>query len=228
LLRWQHPQRGLILPTDFISVAEETGLIEEIGKWVMVRACSEVREWLKQDLDSEFYLAVNISMRQFKGGFDKAQLQRILYETGFPADKLLLEITETLLMDDDTRTSQVLAEFREMGVLLAVDDFGTGYSALSYLREFPVSTLKIDRSFINDITQSQSDRGLVEAIIAMAHGLHLKTIAEGVETLEQSQLLAELDCDMVQGFFYSKAVSASEIKKLLFKGRPHIVVVSSN
>ena len=228
LLRWQHPQRGLILPTDFISVAEETGLIEEIGKWVMVRACSEVREWLKQDLEPEFFLAVNISMRQFKGGFDKAQLQRILYETGFPADKLLLEITETLLMDDDTRTSQVLAEFREMGVLLAVDDFGTGYSALSYLREFPVSTLKIDRSFINDITKSESHRELVEAIIAMAHGLNLKTIAEGVETLEQSELLAELNCDMVQGFFYSKAVSASEIKKLLFKGRPPIVVVSSN
>ena len=228
LLRWQHPQRGLILPTDFISVAEETGLIEEIGKWVMVRACSEVREWLKQDLEPEFFLAVNISMRQFKGGFDKAQLQRILYETGFPADKLLLEITETLLMDDDTRTSQVLAEFREMGVLLAVDDFGTGYSALSYLREFPVSTLKIDRSFINDITKSESHRELVQAIIAMAHGLHLKTIAEGVETLEQSELLAELNCDMVQGFFYSKAVAASEIKKLLFKGQPHIVVVSSN
>ena len=228
LLRWQHPQRGLILPTDFISVAEETGLIEEIGKWVMVRACSEAREWLQHDLEPEFYLAINISMRQFKGGFDKAQLQRILHETGFPAGKLLLEITETLLMDDDTRTREVLAEFREMGVRLAVDDFGTGYSALSYLREFPVSTLKIDRSFINDITQSQSDRGLVEAIIAMAHGLHLKTIAEGVETLEQSELLAELNCDMVQGFFYSKAVSASEIKKLLFKGRPHIVVVSSS
>jgi diguanylate cyclase (GGDEF)-like protein len=227
LLRWQHPQRGLVLPTDFIRVAEETGLIEEIGQWVMRRACSEVREWLKHDLDPEFYLAVNISMRQFKGGFDKAQLQRILYETGFPADKLLLEITETLLMDHDTRTSEVLAEFREMGVRLAVDDFGTGYSALSYLREFPVSTLKIDRSFIRDITQSQSHRGLVEAIIAMAKGLHLKTIAEGVESAEQGELLAELNCDMVQGYFYCKAVSAAEVEKLLFGGRLHIVAVHS-
>ena len=227
LLRWQHPQRGLVLPTDFIRVAEETGLIEEIGQWVMHRACSEVREWLKHDLHPEFYLAVNISMRQFKGGFDKAQLQRILYETGFPADKLLLEITETLLMDHDTRTSEVLAEFREMGVRLAVDDFGTGYSALSYLREFPVSTLKIDRSFIRDITQSKSHLGLVQAIIAMARGLHLKTIAEGVETAEQGELLAELNCDMVQGYFYSKAVSASEVEKLLFSDRPHVVAVRS-
>lgn len=227
LLRWQHPQRGLVLPTDFIRVAEETGLIEEIGQWVMRRACSEVREWLKHDLHPEFYLAVNISMRQFKGGFDKAQLQRILYETGFPADKLLLEITETLLMDHDTRTSEVLAEFREMGVRLAVDDFGTGYSALSYLREFPVSTLKIDRSFIRDITQSKSHLGLVQAIIAMARGLHLKTIAEGVETAEQGELLAELNCDMVQGYFYSKAVSASEVEKLLFGDRPHVVAVRS-
>ena len=129
-------------------------------------------------------------------------------------------------MSHDTRTREVLAEFRGMGVRLAVDDFGTGYSALSYLREFPVSTLKIDRSFICDITQSQSHRGLVEAIIAMAHGLDLKTIAEGVETAEQGKLLAELNCDMVQGFFYCKAVSANEIKKL-FSDRPHVVAVRS-
>jgi diguanylate cyclase (GGDEF)-like protein len=228
LLRWQHPQRGLVLPTDFISVAEETGLIEEIGLWVLRQACSEVKEWLKHDLDPDFYLAVNISMRQIKGGFDKALLQRVLYETGFPAERLLLEITETLLMDNDSRTGKVLAEFREMGVRLAVDDFGTGYSALSYLREFPVSTLKIDRSFIQDITESQSHQGLVQAIIAMAHGLHLKTIAEGVETAGQNELLVELNCDMVQGYFYSKAVSSNEIRKLLFKGRPPIAVVQSN
>jgi len=120
LLRWRHPQRGLVLPADFIAVAEETGLIEEIGMWVMRRACSEAREWLKHNPDPEFYLAVNVSMRQFKGGFDKAQLQRLLHETGFPADRLLLEITETLLMDNDARTSEVLTEFRDMGVRLAV------------------------------------------------------------------------------------------------------------
>jgi diguanylate cyclase (GGDEF)-like protein len=225
LLRWQHPQRGLVLPSDFISVAEETGLIEEIGMWVMQRACSEAREWLKLNPDPEFYLAVNVSMRQFKGGFDKPQLQRLLHKTGFPADRLLLEITETVLMDDDARTNEVLTEFRDMGVRLAVDDFGTGFSALSYLRKFPVSTLKIDRSFISDINLSSSHRNLVEAIIAMAHGLDLKTVAEGVENAEQAELLTQLNCDMVQGFHYSRAVPASEIKKLFSNGRPHVVAI---
>jgi EAL domain-containing protein (putative c-di-GMP-specific phosphodiesterase class I) len=125
----------------------------------------------------------------------------------------------------DTRTGDVLTEFRDMGVRLAVDDFGTGYSALSYLRKFPVSTLKIDRSFIRDINLSSSHRNLVEAIIAMAHGLDLKTIAEGVENAEQAKLLTELNCDMVQGFYYSKAVSASKITKLFSPDRSHVVAI---
>lgn len=227
LVRWNHPQRGLILPSDFIGVAEETGLIEEIGLWVLRRACNEARKWLEFNLDPEFYLAINISMRQFKGGFDRARLQRVLYETGYPADRLLLEITESLLMDDDTRTREVLADFREMGVRLAVDDFGTGYSALSYLREFPVSTLKVDRSFIRDLNVGSTNRRLVEAIIAMAHGLDLVTIAEGVETEEQFQLMAELKCDMVQGYFFSEAVCAEQIRKLIGGDQPKIRVVHS-
>ena len=227
LVRWNHPQRGLILPSDFIGVAEETGLIEEIGLWVLRRACNEARKWLEFNLDPEFYLAINISMRQFKGGFDRAGLQRVLYETGYPADRLLLEITESLLMDDDTRTREVLADFREMGVRLAVDDFGTGYSALSYLREFPVSTLKVDRSFIRDLNVGSTNRRLVEAIIAMAHGLDLVTIAEGVETEEQFQLMAELKCDMVQGYFFSEAVCAEQIRKLIGGDQPKIRVVHS-
>ncbi len=208
LIRWQHPQRGLVLPTDFIGVVEETGLIEEIGLWVLQTACNEARKWLLHVQDPEFYLAVNISMRQFKAGFDKVKLQRVLHETGFPAEHLLLEITETLLMEDDSRTRAVLGEFREMGVRLAVDDFGTGYSALSYLRDFPVSTLKVDRSFIRDIVLAPNNRRLVEAIIAMAHGLDLVTIAEGVETEEQSKLMIELGCDMVQGYFYQRGRSS--------------------
>jgi len=228
LLRWQHPEKGLILPSDFIAIAEETGLIEEIGLWVLRRACTEARKWLKYNLDPEFYLAVNISMRQFKGGFDKERLQRVLHETGFPADRLLLEITESLLMDDDSRIREVLEEIRELGVRLAVDDFGTGYSALSYLREFPVNTLKIDRSFIRDITLSTNNRRLVEAIIAMAHGLNLVTIAEGVETAEQSTLMVELNCDMVQGYFYCEAVTADEIRTLVFTGRPQVRAVRGN
>ena len=163
-------------------------------------------------------------MRQFKGGFDKKQMDRILEETGFAADKLLLEITESLLMDDDKRIKDVLADFRRMGIRLAVDDFGTGYSALSYLREFPVNTLKIDRSFIRDIGVSRSHRRLVEAIITMAHGLDLMTIAEGVESSEQDALLSELHCDMVQGFFYCKPVTADGIKNLTAIRKPRLVL----
>jgi len=224
LLRWQHPKRGLILPAEFIPVAEETGLIEEIGLWVLRRACIEGLAWLDQDLHPSFYLAVNISMRQFKGGFDKKKMQQILQETGFPADKLLLEITESLLMDEDIRIKDVLGEFRRMGIRLAVDDFGTGYSALSYLREFPVSTLKIDRSFIQDIGASSSHRRLVEAIITMAHGLDLMTIAEGVETSEQDALLSELHCDMGQGYYYCKPVTVDNIKYLTANKKPRLVL----
>lgn len=215
LLRWRHPDKGLILPSEFIAVAEETGLIEDIGLWVLRRACSEALAWLENDAYPGFYLSVNISMRQFKGGFDKKQLVSILEETGFPADKLLLEITESLLIDDDSRIKDVLAEFRKTGVRLAVDDFGTGYSALSYLKDFPVNALKIDQSFIQDIATSRSDQRLIEAIITMAHGLELVTIAEGVETSEQDALLSELDCDMVQGYFYCEPRSADYIQQLM-------------
>ena len=163
----------------------------------------------------EFYLSVNISMRQFKGGFGKAVLSEILAETDYPAKHLALEITESLLIDDDSRTREALDDFRQMGVRLAVDDFGTGYSALSYLRKFPVNILKIDRSFIHDIAENMGDRRLVEAIIAMSHGLDLVVVAEGVETSEQESLLRDLRCDMVQGYFYSKPIEANEIKQLI-------------
>lgn len=227
LLRWQHPSKGLILPDEFIKVAEETGLIEDIGLWVLRRACEEAMVWKDRELHPGFYLAVNISMRQFKGGLDRKQLTKILQETGFPADKLLLEITETLLMDDDARIREVLSDFRQMGVRLAVDDFGTGYSALSYLREFPVDTLKIDRSFIQDIADNPNSRRLVETIVTMAHGLDLVTIAEGVESAEQDALLAELNCNMVQGYHYCRPVASDEISKLTSAGKPRMKIVKS-
>lgn len=218
LLRWQHPVKGLILPGEFITVAEETGLIDEIGLWVMRRACEQALPWLDEDVDDDFYLAVNISMRQFRGGFNARQLASILGKTGFPADRLVLEITESLLMDNDARTRNTLTEIREMGVGLAVDDFGTGYSALSYLREFPVNTLKIDRSFVREIASKSSDRRLVEAIVVMSRGLGLLVVAEGVETIEQDALLRDLNCNLVQGNFYSRPMPAQDITALLTDG----------
>ena len=215
LLRWQHPDRGLVMPDEFITVAEETGLIDEIGLWVLHQACAEAQPWLRYELHEKFYMSVNISIRQFKGGFRKKHLAAVFEETGFPSGHLVLEITESLLMDDDLRFRDTLNEFRDLGVRLAVDDFGTGYSALSYLREFPVDTLKIDRSFIQDIVENSNDRRLVEAIVVMAHGLDLVVVAEGVETAEQDILLRGLNCDMVQGYFYGTPVSAAEITDLL-------------
>ena len=215
LLRWRHPDRGLIMPDEFITVAEETGLIYEMGLWVLHQACAEAQPWLQYELHEKFYMSVNVSIRQFRGGFRKKHLAAVLEETGFPSEHLVLEITESLLMDDDVRFRDTLNEFRDLGVRLAVDDFGTGYSALSYLREFPVDTLKIDRSFIQDIVENSNDRRLVEAIVVMAHGLNLVVVAEGVETAEQDILLRGLHCDMVQGYFYGRPVSAAEITDLL-------------
>ena len=228
LLRWQHPTKGLILPVDFIDVAEETGLIEEIGLWVLRRACSDAMAWLDGDGSEPFYLAINISMRQFKGGFDRGQLSLILAETGFPARNLVLEITESLLMENDRRIRSALADLRDMGVRLAVDDFGTGYSALSYLRDFPVNTLKIDRSFIHELASNRSDRRLVEAIITMAHGLDLVTIAEGVETSAQGGILGELHCDMVQGNYYSEPLDANGVSELIRAGSRLLRAVPSS
>jgi diguanylate cyclase (GGDEF)-like protein len=223
LLRWQHPEKGLIMPARFIEVAEETGLIDEIGRWVLRQAFKDAISWVGNDFPAGFYLSVNISMRQFRGGFDRREVEELLDETGFPAEHLMLELTESLLMSDDRHTRDVLSDLRKLGVRLGVDDFGTGYSALSYLREFPVSTLKIDRSFIQDISANRSNRRLVEAIITMAHGLDLSIVAEGVETSEQHALLSELRCDMVQGHYYCKPVSAERIANLTSFGAPRVI-----
>ena len=164
------------------------------------------------------YLAVNVSTRQIMGGFSREKIGPILEQSGFPANRLALEITESLLMEENNRVTEALDGFREIGVELAVDDFGTGYSALNYLRNFPVSLLKIDRSFIRDMVENRGDARLVETIVAMAGGLNLGVVAEGVETSDQHLALRERGCTMVQGFFYSNPVDAGSIESLLSDG----------
>ena len=202
------------MPNDFINVAEETGLIDEIGLWVLARPAARRCRGSSINMHPDFYLAVNVSMRQFKGGFGSGQLAAILDQTGFPPQHLQLEITESLLMDDDIRIKETLNDFRRMGVRLAVDDFGTGYSALSYLREFPVTTLKIDQSFVREMATNRSDRRLVEAIVLMAHGLGLVSLPKASKHPAQDTLLGVLGCDLVQGN-YSTPIDAERIMEMV-------------
>ncbi|MCP5366887.1 MAG: EAL domain-containing protein [Hyphomicrobiales bacterium] len=207
LVRWEHPQRGLVPPDQFVPVAEETGLVVGIGELVLRTAVRAATTWPAGTGAVGPYLAVNVSSRQFKGGFDREVVNRILTETGFPAHRLMFEITESLLMDQDERIGRALEDFRDMGVILAIDDFGTGYSSLSYLRRFPVSVLKIDREFIRDMDVDPNDTRLVQTIIAMAKGLKITLVAEGVEKPEQAGLLRDLGCDRAQGFLFGRPVA---------------------
>ncbi|MCP4074880.1 MAG: EAL domain-containing protein [Gammaproteobacteria bacterium] len=215
LLRWEHPQKGLIMPDTFIPVAEETGLIVEIGEWVLRQSCIEAMKWREMGHQHIPYLAVNISIRQFKGGFCWKRVKDILNQTGYPAKHLVLEITESLLIDKDLQLLNALDELKESGIRLAVDDFGTGYSSLNYLRCFPVSIVKIDRDFVRDMDVNESDARLVDAIISMARALNLKVVADGVEKEEHKKLLSQMKCDLLQGYFYSKPLTIDKLTQVL-------------
>ncbi len=217
LIRWQHPTKGLIAPSEFIPLAEEAGLIVPIGEWVLRESCNEAASWMKLSENSP-KISVNCSTRQFQR-VDMADLvAQVLEETGLPAEKLCLEITESLIIkDDDDDIQRQLERLNEMGVALSIDDFGTGYSSLSYLKRFPISTLKIDRSFISDVNAHENDGTLVEAILSMAESLKLKVVAEGVETAHQQDFLKERDCSFIQGFHCSKPLSGEEFRKFLKK-----------
>ncbi len=209
LLRWQNPELGLVAPDRFIPVAEQNGLIVSIGEWVLMTACRQARAWVDQG-HAPFRLAVNVSPRQFRGGFLTQVIRRILGESGLPAHCLEIEVTEGLLIKESPVTRETLNDLSAMGIHLSLDDFGTGYSSLSYLRNFPFNTLKIDRSFIRDLVSNPEDRALVIATLAMARGLGLSVIAEGVETLEQLAFLRAHGCPMVQGYFFSKPLLPEE------------------
>jgi diguanylate cyclase (GGDEF)-like protein/PAS domain S-box-containing protein len=210
LLRWQHPELGLVPPDRFISIAENSGLIVPIGEWVLRTACAQARKWQDEGLPA-VPIAVNVSAVQFRQDGFRNLIKNVLRETGLPPQYLELELTESLLLTNADVMFSVLSELNEMGLQLAIDDFGTGYSSLSYLKQFPVKKLKIDRSFIKNVVLNQSDAAITTAIIGMAKSLGLKVIAEGVETEAQMSFLREHRCDEIQGYYFSKPITATEV-----------------
>jgi diguanylate cyclase (GGDEF)-like protein/PAS domain S-box-containing protein len=219
LIRWQNPRLGLIPPIQFIPLAEETGMIVAIGEWVLRTACAQARRWQVAALPP-LRLAVNLSARQFRQPDLAERIAAILAETGFPAEALELEITESMVMQDPRRTHQILLELKAMGITVAIDDFGTGYSSLSYLKRFPIDYLKIDQSFVGDIPGDADDIAITRAIVAMAKSLRLRVIAEGVETREQHTFLSQEGCEEGQGFLFGRPQSAADLERLLRQGRP--------
>ncbi|MDQ1145648.1 diguanylate cyclase (GGDEF)-like protein/PAS domain S-box-containing protein [Bacillus sp. SORGH_AS 510] len=214
LIRWEHPEKGLISPAEFIPVAEETGLIIQLGEWALRTACYQNKKWQDEGLPP-ITIAVNISAKQFFQSNLAEIVEKILFETGLEAKYLELEITESMTMDVD-RAITTLVKLKKIGVKVSMDDFGTGYSSLNYLKRFPIDKLKVDQSFIRDSTTDPNDETIVKTIIAMAHNLKLQVIAEGVETKEHVYFLLEQKCTEAQGYFFSKPVSTEEFEKIYF------------
>ena len=220
LLRWRHPVRGMIPPAEFIPIAEETGLICEIGDWVLATACTEAANW-----PSAVRLAVNVSPVQFRSHAFALKVAEVLAATGLPASQLELEITEAVLIRDDDTALTLLEQLRALGVRIALDDFGTGYSSLSYLRRFPFDKIKIDRCFVDDITDAGGSSAIVQAVINIANAQNMTTTAEGIETEPQREMLRDLGCTEMQGFLFSRPRPVAEIRTMLSSG-PHRVAAA--
>ena len=214
LLRWNSAELGSVAPADFIPVAEDTGLIIEIGEWVLRKACAQAKAWMDEGLPVP-RMAVNVSGQQFVLKDFPARVATIIKETAIPPSMLELEITESIVMKDEAWAEQALAELKALGVSLAIDDFGTGYSSFGRLRHFAVDRLKIDQSFISSLIDCNDDRAIAAAIIAMSRSLRIKVTAEGVESFPQLLFLQEHDCHEAQGFLFSKALPATDAHKLL-------------
>nr|WP_315249615.1 EAL domain-containing protein [uncultured Duganella sp.] len=219
LLRWHPAGQPLVMPDAFISIAEETGLIVPIGEWVLRTACAQQVAWRSAGLPA-LRMAVNLSARQFRQAGLDAMVARVLEETDCRADALELEITESVLMDRADAAAVTLQRLSDMGVQLAIDDFGTGYSSLSYLKRFPINALKIDRTFVSDISSDADDGAIAGAVIALAHSMGLTVVAEGVETSQQRDFLRQLKCDQAQGFYFSQPMPAAALEHLLIHGEP--------
>jgi len=222
LIRWKHPEMGMVSPAHFISVAESSGLIIPIGDWVLHTACKQAKLWQKK-IDSELTVAVNLSARQFQQPNLVEEISEVLDETGLGAKYLELEITESNAMQNAENTIYTLRELKALGVRIAMDDFGTGYSSLNYLKRFPIDTLKLDQSFVRDITTDPSDAAIATAVIAMAHSLNLKVIGEGVEKEEQFAWLLKQNCDYIQGYLFSPPLAVENLEAYM-AGRKAISV----
>jgi diguanylate cyclase (GGDEF)-like protein len=214
LIRWRHPQRGLVPPAQFIPVAEQCGLIVPIGRWVIREACRQARAWQDAGL-MPIRVAINISAVELHDKDFVATVRSILTETGLEPRYVEFELTETFLLQDSNSTSLVLRALKDLGVGLALDDFGTGYSSLSYLNRYPIDTLKIDRAFVRDITTDVDDASIVRAVISMGRSLHMRVVAEGVETQEQLAFLKQQSCPEAQGYYLNQPVEAEAFTRLL-------------
>ncbi len=216
LLRWQHPERGNVAPDSFIPVAEETGQILAIGKWVLENALKRLKVWKEEFSESTFRrLAVNVSPRQFRQVDFAMQVERLLAETGTEPQYLTLEITEGVLVENLKDTIEKMSALNKLGVQFSIDDFGTGYSSLAYLKRLSLDEIKIDRSFVRDVTTDPDDASLVETIITMAEHMGLEVVAEGVETEEQLDFLRERGCRLFQGYYFNRPMSAENFTGLL-------------
>ncbi|MEG4276941.1 EAL domain-containing response regulator [Microcoleus sp. MON1_C1] len=217
LVRWVHPEKGLISPAEFIPAAEETGFIVPLGEWVLQTACRQMQVW--QNAGFPLRIAVNLSARQFRQPELSSRVAQILAETGLEANSLELELTESLMVEDAESAIATLQHLKNLGVCISLDDFGTGYSSLSYLTQYPFDTLKIDRCFISKITDGCTNAAIVKAIIEMAHSLCLEVIAEGVETEAEKDFLWRYKCDMMQGYLFSPPLTAADFEQLLLEGK---------
>jgi predicted signal transduction protein with EAL and GGDEF domain len=220
LLRWRHPERGVISPAEFIPIAEETGLIDELGEWVLTKACMEAVSW-----PEGIKLAVNVSPVQFRSGTLALKIVNALAASGLAANRLELEITEAVLIRDDEAALGILHQLRNVGVRIALDDFGTGYSSLSYLQRFPFDKIKIDRCFVNDLAEMDGS-SIVQAVVNIATARHMTTTAEGVETKWQQERLRALGCTEMQGYLFSPPKPAEEVRKILFSHRSRQAAVA--
>jgi EAL domain-containing protein (putative c-di-GMP-specific phosphodiesterase class I) len=218
LVRWQHPEKGLTSPAEFIPAAEETGFIVPLGEWVLQTACRQIQVWQNAGF-SGLRVAVNLSPRQFYQPNLSSRVAQFLAQIGLPPSSLELELTESLMVQDSESAIAALKNLKALGVFISIDDFGTGYSSLSYLTQYPFDTLKIDRCFVRNITEDSRNAAIVKAIIEMAHSLGLDVIAEGVETEAEKDFLWRYKCDTMQGYLFSPPLSAADFEQLLGAGK---------